>query len=251
MNRRLPYVLALTSLLAIACDKPTPGPDKTGPTSADTKLVGAKAPEAPPPAPAAPVEPTLEQFLAKTSPATCKMIDACKNDKAKAVITTSVMLVAAFGSMDKPDLQKQVSGIDKAMKADKRWLPNEGECTTIGNVALSALGLDAAALKDKIGKTVAYDGKKAAACLAAISAAPDACKTEVKLTSEPKFSQIEAFEKELKEPLDAFSKPCEEVVTGLVDTDGACELDVECKGKGTKCKAGKKDPKAKVCQPKK
>jgi hypothetical protein len=135
--------------------------------------------------------------------------------------------------------------VSKTMKADKRFLPNEAECTTTGNVALKVVGVTA----DKIGKTLAYDAKKGAACLASIATAPEQCKTEVKLATEPKFKEIDAFSKELHDPLEAYGKPCEDVITGTVEVGGACESDLECKGKGNKCQKGK-DPKVKTksCQ---
>jgi hypothetical protein len=74
----------------------------------------------------------------------------------------------------------------------------------------------------------------------------------VKLATEPKFKEIDAFSKELHDPLDAYGKPCEDVVTGLLEAGAACEYDVECKGKGLKCSKAKdpKNPKARTCQAK-
>jgi len=212
---------------------------------------GAAATPATPATPAAAQELSLDDFVGKIAPTTCKMLEQCKNDKVKATVTTTVMMLASFGSMDKPELQKDVSGVGKAMKADKRWLPNESECTTIGNVGLKVVGMNET-LKARVGKSVAYDGKKAAACLASITSAPEPCKTEVKLATEPKFKEIDTFSKELHDPLEAFGKPCEDVVSGLVEAGGACEYDLECKGKDTKCGKGKdpKNPKAKACQAK-
>ncbi|MEI9885766.1 MAG: hypothetical protein WDN08_04555 [Rhizomicrobium sp.] len=186
------------------------------------------------------------------------MIDQCKNDKVKATVTMTAMMFASFGSFDKPELQKEVSAVGKSMKAEKRWLPNEAECATTGNVALKVLGMSPEVLKDRVGKSVSFDGKKASACITSLGTQPDVCKTEVKLATEPKFREIESFEKELKAPLDAYGKPCEGVVEGLVDVGGACEYDLECKGKGvtcTKAKDAKKAkgataPAAKSCQPK-
>ena len=80
---------------------------------------------------------------------------------------------------------------------------------------------------------------------------PEQCKTEVKLATEPKFKDIDAFGKELHDPLEAYAKPCEDVITGTVEVGGACDSDVECKVKGAKCQKGK-DPKVKTksCQAK-
>lgn len=201
---------------------------------------------------AAPAELPLDQFVGKIPSSTCKMLDDCKNDKVKVVITTSAMLVAGFGSMDNPEAQKQMSGVDKSMKADKRIFPNNAECNTVGTVALGVLGMKADAIQPKIGKTVAYDGKKAAACLASIATPPDACKTENKVTTEPKMKDIDSMSTELKPALESYAKACEEVMTGMVEAGGACEYEFECKGKDMKCKSsGTGKTKTKTCAAKK
>lgn len=202
---------------------------------------------------AAPADMPLDQFLTKVVPAACKTITQCKNDKVKVAATMPVMLVAGFGTIDKPELGKEVKSVDTSMKADKRFLPNETECTTLGTVAMKVLGMQADTLNGKVGKTIAYDSKKASACIASMNKAPDACATEVKLATEPKMKEMEGFSKEVEPSLDAFAKPCQDVVSGLVEAGGACELDVECKGKGAKCKGekgGKAGAKAeaKTCQ---
>jgi hypothetical protein len=225
---------------------------------------GSAAPEA---KSAAPKDMTVDQFLTKAPPAACKTITSCKNDKVKVTATMPLMLVAGFGTMDKPDLQKDLKAIDTAMKGEKRWTLNEAECGTYATVSMKVLGVEGETLKAKVGKTVAYDATKAAACLEALGKAPEACATENKLAAEPKMKEMEAFDKELKPAMDAWLKPCEGVIDGMVDEGGACESDVECKGKGAKCKGGakggpapKKDPKAaasaapaagKTCQGKK
>ncbi len=220
---------------ATACSK-----DKDGSTNATTTAASVAAPEAKPAdKAAAPADMPLDQFLTKVVPAACKTITECKNDKVKVAATMPVMMVAGFGTMDKPELGKEVKSVDASMKADKRFLPNEAECTTLGNVSMKVLGMQADALNAKVGKTVSYDAKKAAACVASLAKAPDACGTEVKLASEPKMKEMEGFSKELEPALDGFVKPCQDVVSGLVEAGGACELDVECKGKGAKCKAAK------------
>jgi hypothetical protein len=209
---------------------------------------------------AAPAEVPLDQFLTKVVPATCKTITECKNDKVKVAATMPVMLITGFGTIDKPELGKEVKGVDDSMKADKRFIPNEKECTTLGNVALKVLDMDAEKLNAKVGKTIAYDAKKASACITSLGKAPNECSTEVKLATEPKMGEIDAISKEVKPSLDGFAQPCEDVVTGLVDVGGACDSDLECKGKGMKCKAGAaskgaakggKTAAGKVCQPKK
>jgi len=186
---------------------------------------------------AADVDPTLDQFLTKVAPTSCKTLSQCKNDKVKVAATMPVMLIDGFGTIDKPELGKQVKGVDDSMKADKRFLPNETECTTLGNVALQVMDMKADSLNAKVGKTISYDGKKASACLASLSKAPTECSTEVKLATEPKMGEMDSFSKEVKPSLDAFTKPCEDVISGLVDNGGACDTDVECKTKGSKCKA--------------
>ncbi len=221
-----------------------------GGAASGSAAASAVASAAPPPA-----DVTIDQFVAKGPPAACKTIASCKNDKVKVVATTPVMLIAAFGTIDKPELAKDMKGVETSMKAEKRWTPNEAECTTLGGIALKVLGIDGQALKSKVGKTVSYDAKKAAACLDTLAKAPDACAQESKLAGEPKMKEMEAFDKELKPAMDAWLKPCEGVIEGMVDEGGACESDVECKGK-SKCKAGgggakpkdkTKDPKAKTC----
>lgn len=238
--------LLVAGIVTVGCKKKSNGgedPAAAGSSSAATSSASA-TPVVPTP-PAGDV--SAADFTTKIAPAACKMLEACKNDKVKATLSMSVMLVASFGSMDKPDLAKEMQEVSKSMKTDKRFLPNEAECATTGNVALKVVGMT----PDKIGKTLAYDTKKGAACLASIATPPEQCKTEVKLAAEPKFKDIEAFGKELHDPLEAYAKPCEDVITGIVDLGGACDSDVECKGKGNKCQKGK-DPKVKTksCQPK-
>ena len=229
---------------------------KTGDAASDASTtampMSASAGASAKPADMAPADVPLDQFIGKISPSTCKMLDDCKNDKVKVVVATSAILVASFGSMDNPEAQKQISAIDKSMKADKRFLPNNAECNTIGGVALGVLGMKADAIQPKVGKTVAYDGKKAAACLASISTPPDACKTEAKVTTEPKMKDIDSMSSELKPALESYAKACEEVMTGLVDAGGACEYEFECKGKDMKCKStGSGKTKTKTCAAKK
>jgi hypothetical protein len=245
--KRTSTLLLVVGVLAWGCKPKGTTTDQTA--DASVKSAESAVPSASASA-QAPQDIPVDQFLSKIAPATCQVISQCKNDKVKATMTTSVLLIASFGSLDKPDLQKQMSGIDKGMKADKRWLPNDAECATIGNVALQVLGLKAEVVKEKTGKTMAYDGKKAASCLASLATPPDPCKTEVKLATEPKFSEIDKFSKELDSAMDAYANPCKDVVTGTVALNGACEYDLECKDKDAKCQAGKKDKKARTCQPK-
>lgn len=245
----IPALAAAIALLGTACkDKEKENANAT--TTAASVATG----EASPAEPKAAVndEVPLDQFLGKVVPAACKTIDQCKNDKVKVAATMPVMLIAGFGTIDKPELGKEVKSVDTSMKNDKRFVPNESECTTLGGVAMKVLGMQADALNAKVGKTIAYDAKKAHACLASLEKAPEACGTEVKLSAEPKMKEMDALSKEVKPSLDAFAKPCEDVISGLVDAGGSCELDVECKGKGAKCKAAKgkgaeKDA-AKTCQ---
>lgn len=189
----------------------------------------------------------LGDFLSKLPPAACGWIDQCKNEKFKALAGTMGMMIAGFGAMDKPALADKLKPVDEAMKKDKRPLPNKQECETIGSIAMEATGLTTATLEAKLDKTVKYDGEKAAACLAAIESPFAPCGTEVKLEGEPKLTDVEKFEKELEGPLDAHTKVCDSVLTGLVDLGAACEYDFECKGEHTKCKKDSKDPKQKVC----
>jgi len=242
---QIAFALVIAGVATTSCKKKDPsasaddGPAASG--SAAASAAASAAPTAPP------QEASITDFTSKIGPTTCKMLEGCKNDKVKATLSMSVILVASFGSMDKPELAKEMQEVSKTMKADKRFLPNEAECTTTGNVALKVVGVTA----DKVGKTLAYDAKKGAACLASLATPPEQCKTEVKLATEPKFKEIDAFSKELHDPLEAYAKPCEDVITGLVEIGGACESDLECKGKGNKCQKGK-DPKVKTksCQAK-
>lgn len=221
------------------------GAGGAGSASAGASAAASAAPEVKA-SPAADV--TVDQFVSKGPPAACKTITSCKNDKVKVVATMPIMLIAGFGTLDKPELGKELKAVDTAMKADKRFTPNESECTTMAGIAMKVLGIDGEAMKAKVGKTISYDPKKGAACLEALAKAPDACATETKLPAEPKMKEMESFDKELKPTMDAYLKPCEGVIEGMVDEGGACESDVECKGKGAKCKAAggakPKDPKA-------
>jgi len=248
----LVLTLGMAALATVSCKKKGAADGADAEATAAGSAAASSAPAAAPPAPK---DLTVDEFVAKIAPTTCKMVDQCKNDKVKATVSMTAMMFASFGSFDKPDLQKQVGDVGKTMKAEKRWLPSEAECGTIGGVALKVLGMSPEVLKDRVGKSVSYDAKKASACITSLGSQPDVCKTEVKLATEPKFKEIDTFSKELHDPLDAYGKPCEGVVEGLVDVGGACDYDLECKGKGNSCTKGKdaKKPKApptKSCQPK-
>lgn len=263
MKIRLPFALvALLVAAALPACKDKKSAD-TQTTGAALDTTPAAAPKAASAAAAAPKDPTLEEFVAKTPAAACKTLTTCKNDKVKAVASMSAMLVVGFGTIDKPDLAKDVKSIDTAWKNEKRFLPTESECNTLGGIAMKVVGMDASTLAPHLGKTIAYDAQKAGACLASLSTQPAACAEEVKLAAEPKMKEIESMEKELKPSLDGFAKPCEGVLTGLVESGGACEIDAECKGEKAKCKpaaaakngkaakgskAAKAAPEGKTCQ---
>lgn len=185
--------------------------ESTTSTTSGTLAATATATEA---APATPKDTTLAEFVSKAPAVACKTISACKNDKVKVVTGTTAMMVVGLGTLDKPELAKDVKPIDAAMKAEKRATLNEAECGTVGATVLKVVGLDAEALAPRIGKTVAYDAAKAGACLAALAQAPSVCAEEVKVAESPKFSEIGAMEKDVKGSLEAFSKPCEGVISG-------------------------------------
>jgi hypothetical protein len=235
---------ALVCLQAVGCkDKPETVPSAS--TGAPSAAASAKTTSAATPASS---ELPVDQFLSKLPPTACKTLEGCKNDKLKVVVTMPAMLIAGFGTLDKPELQKELEPVNAGMKSSKRFLPNESECTTLGGVALKVLGMEAKSIEAKIGKTVKYDAKKAAACIDELGKAPPACGTAVKLEAEPKMKDMEAMSKELKGDVEAYAKPCEEVFEGTVEAGGACELDVECKGKDVKCKGPKGE--AKSCKAK-
>ena len=213
-------------------------PGKAGSTAAP-----GKAADASPKASSLPIN----DFLSKVTPAACGWIDQCKNEKVKALTAATGMMIAGFGALDKPELSKQMKTVETLMNGDKRSLPNKQECETIGGVVLQVIGMTPESLQAKIGKTVQYDGEKAAACLATFASPFEPCNTEVKLTGEPKMSDISGFEKELEGPLDAYMKACEGMLTGMVEVGQACEADFECKGEHSKCKTDPKNPKAKAC----
>jgi hypothetical protein len=219
------------------CDK---GEQKTDAAAASKPGASSNAPgktdEAAPKAAAKSTAMPVGDFLAKLTPAACGWLDSCKNEKIKAVTATMGMMIAGFGSMDKPDLAKKVQGVGDAMKQDKRSLPNKAECETVGGVVLQLGGMTPEIVQAKIGKTVQYDGEKATACFAAIDAPFAPCATEVKLTGEPKLSDIDGFEKEFSADLDKHTKACGEVLTGMVEIGQACEYEFECKGEHSKCK---------------
>jgi hypothetical protein len=224
----------------LGCDKaePTASPAAGATPVASSGSAPAKKDEAAPPVPAKVTSIPVTDFLAKLAPTACSWLDQCKNEKVKAFTATMGMMVAGFGAMDKPDLAKQVQGVGDAMKKDKRSLPNKQECETVGGVVLQLGGMTPEILQAKIGKTVQYNGEKAAACFAAIDTPFALCATEVKLTGEPKLSEIEVFEKEFGADLEKHTKTCGEVLTGMVELGQACEYEFECKGEGSKCKGG-------------
>jgi hypothetical protein len=229
-HRAAILLLAASAISLSACDKGDQA--KSGSATAGSAAPGTTAAAT---AQAA-TSLTPKEFLAKLPPTTCKWLGECKNDKVKFTLTTTAMMVAGFGSMDKPELAKQVKGVGDAMKKDKRSLPNTSECETIGGVAMQVIGLTPEALEAKIGKTVQYDGAKAAACIAAIQSPFALCATEVKLEGEPKLADLDAYGKEVEAPFDAHTKACSDVFTGTVEQGKACEYDFECKGENAGCK---------------
>jgi hypothetical protein len=249
-------MLLLAGVIAgsqMGCDKgEQAAPATSGSAAAAPKKTDEAAPkEAVKAAPKATSIPVTD-FLAKLAPNACTWIDQCKNEKIKAVAATMGMMIAGFGSMDKPDLAAKVKTVGDAMKADKRALPNKQECETVGGVVLQLGGMTPDIVQGKVGKTVQYDGEKAAACFAALEGAFAPCATEVKLTGEPKLSEIETFQKEFDKDLDVQMKACDGVFTGMIEAGQACEYEFECKGESSdckgaagakKCEAGKKDKK--------
>ena len=225
----LVFAAAVLALAAPACKAKSDAAAQTTTTSGSAATPAQAAAEAP----ASPKDATLAEFVSKAPAVACKTISACKNDKVKVVTGATAMMVLGLGTLDKPDLAKDIKPIDVAMKAEKRATLSEAECGTVGATLLKVVGLDAA---PRIGKTVAYDAAKGGACLAALAQAPSACSEEVKVAENPKFSEIGAMEKDVKGSLDTFSKPCEGVISGMVEEGGACELDAECKGKKVKCR---------------
>ena len=232
-----PVLLSFAALLAIAVAAPAcKGKSDTVGTATATS---AALPSGAAPAEAAPVaakDTNLAEFVSKAPGVACKSISACKNDKVKVVTGTTAMMVVGLGTLDKPELAKDVKPIDTALKAEKRAVLTEAECATVGSTVFKVVGLDAEALAPRIGKTMAYDAAKAGACLASLAQAPSVCAEEVKIATSPKFSEIGATEKDVKASLETFSKPCEDVLVGLVEDGAACEVDLECKGKKSKCR---------------
>lgn len=241
MKRNVTHLLIATTIVGMlaGCENKT---EQTANSKPATTPEAAKSATATKPAEAAPAEAAkaksvpVTDFLAKLAPTACSWIDQCKNDKFKVVTSTMGMMIAGLGSMDKPELGKKVQGIGDAMKTEKRSLPNKQECETIGGVVLQVIGMTPEALQAKSGKTVQYDGEKAAACLAAFEKPLTACTTEFKITGEPKLSEMGEYEKEFKSDMDAQMKPCEGVFMGMVEAGGACEYEFECKGERSKCK---------------
>ncbi len=238
LESKLALVLVLTAAAPIAgCKKGNEGTAKPA-GSASAAASAAAAP--------APAGLTADQLMTQLVPTVCTAMTECKNDKVKAMITMSGTMLAGFGSMDKPALKKQMDSVGASMDKDKRWLPNEQECEKIGAVDLQLLGLTPDKLKAKIGKTVKYDGKKAAACLKALSSLA-MCKTEVKLKKEPTLGDMDKISSEIGKKADAETKPCNDMLVGTVELGGDCEYDYECKGEHTKCKKDHKTKK-KVCK---
>ena len=161
-------VAAMACLGSAACSK-----DKNADATTTAASVAATADKPAEKAAAAPAELPLDQFLTKAVPAACKTIAECKNDKMKVATTMPVMLIAGFGTIDKPELGNEVKAVNTSMKADKRFVPNEKECTTLGGVAMKVLGMQADALNGKVGKTIAYDASMVAQYADAVIAEDD------------------------------------------------------------------------------
>lgn len=241
MKWNVKHLLVATSIAGMlaACEnktEQTASPKASVSPEAAKTAVATKPAEAPAAAPEKPKGVPVTDFLAKLAPTTCSWIDQCKNEKFKVVTSTMGMMIAGMGAMDKPELGKKLQGIGDAMKTEKRAFPNKQECETIGGVVLQLAGMTPEIIQAKVGKTVQYDEAKGAACLAALEKPLAACATEVKLTGEPKLSELDGFEKEFKGDLDSQTKVCEEALSGMVEAGGACEYEFECKGANAKCK---------------
>lgn len=240
LKHKLSLLLVAAVVVPLGACKKGAGKKNAQPAGSASAVASAAAP-----APASTAL-TVDALLTKLAPTVCSSMEQCKNDKVKAIVAMSGMMIAGFGAMDKPALKKQMDGVDATMKKGKRWMPNKQECATIGSVALQVLGMTPEALKPKIGKTVKFDGDKAAQCLKELSSISE-CKTEVKLAKEPKLGDIDKFDKELGKSTDAETKACNEMFTGMVEPGGDCEQDYECKGDHAKCKMDHKKKK-KVCK---
>lgn len=248
-NSTLLFAITMMASLHIGCDNKENKGESAASASSSASVAtaapsgsAAKSADVAPPAPEPPKPPTVSEFLTKITPSVCSWIDQCKNDKVKVVTLTTGIMIAGFGTLDKPDLAKKVRPIGDTMKADKRSFPNKEECQTLGDVVLQVLGATPDSIQAKVGKTVRYDAEKSVACLAALEKPLSVCSTEFKVKGEPNFSTVASYEKEFKTELDAHLKVCEEVITGMADAGAACEFDFECKAEGSKCKgaAGKK-----------
>lgn len=239
--------LTLSFVLIAAVAGPLTGCRKHEQAKTQTSSSAAAAKSPAPAASAAQKALTLDEFLAKLAPTSCDALSSCKNDKVKASVELMLTLMAEFGSVGKPALKRQVSAVVAAMKKDKAIFPNEKQCETIGSVALQVVGLTTDALKDKIGKTVKYDGDKAAACLAAIQAPFAPCATEFKMKKSPTLGDLHKISKDLRHDINAHTKVCNDVLVGTVVAGQPCEHSYECVGENSKCKKSLKHKKAKVC----
>ncbi len=212
----------------------------SGSASAKPAASGAAsgAPKKEEPAAAKPL--TLAQFTTDVPVAACKTVVSCKNEEVSVSAGTTMQMVAGFGGMDDPKITADLKAIGEAMEKDKRQVMNASECTTVMGAVTKVSGFSAEKIQPSIdAKKVEFNGEKAAACLAAVSAEPPFCKEEKKVKPDLKLADLEKIMKPYQKEFEDHLKACDGALVGKVAIGEACESGFECAGDEVDCKAKK------------
>jgi hypothetical protein len=235
MTNKLILATFLAMVATAACGDKTDAAG-SGSVSASPAGSGAASAAAKKDEPVAAKALTLAQFTTDMPAAACKTMAACKNEEVTAGIGFAMQMMAGFGGMDDPKIAADSKSVAESMKKDGRQTMNAAECTTIMGAVTTLSGFSAEKFQAAIdAKKVEFNGDKAAACVAALSAEPAFCKDEKKVKPDLKFGDIDAMMKPYEKDLEAYLKSCGEALVGKVAAGEPCESNFECAGENVAC----------------
>lgn len=233
-------LLSACTLMFAACDKKADAPKDETPATTDSAEV-AKVEE--PKVEEAAQDGVLgaEEFSEKLAGASCEWVATCKNEELVQFLQFGAGMMISFGAMGRPDLKAEIEpaiAMFKKAEEEKRVGMSADECKTVLSLGFKLGHMDAASLKASVdAKRVTFDGKMAAQCVKGFGEEKALCSVETKVDLEKQtgFAEMQANEKKYKPGMDALTKPCDDVLTGLVEDGAECTETYECKGE-SKCK---------------
>jgi hypothetical protein len=228
------------ALMFTACDKKADTPKADAPdTTNPAEAVKAEEPKAEDAAQDGALG--AEEFSEKLAGASCQWVETCKNEELVQFLQFGAGMMISFGAMGRPDLKDEIEpaiAMFKKAEEEKRVGMSADECKTVLNLGFKLAHMDAASLKASVdAKRVTFDGEMAAQCVKGFAEEKALCSVETKVEpgKQTGFAEMQANEKKYKEGMDALTKPCDNVLTGLVADGAECTETYECMGE-SKCK---------------